>query len=75
MGFQRLVVDAGFVAGALAFLADGALHFLAGLFHHILDTGGMDPAINDQLFQCQTGNFPADRIEAGYGNCLGGCRR
>ena len=64
-------MDTGLEAGPFAFLADGPVHFLAGLFHHVLDPGGMDPAVGDQLFQCQTGNFPADRVKAGNGDGFG----
>ena len=65
-------MHAGLIAGPLALFADGAVHFLAGLFHHILNAGGVNPAVYDQLLQCQSGNLPADGIEAGDGNGLGG---
>ena len=66
------VMHIGLVAGPLALLPDGAVHFLPGLFHHVLDAGGVDSAVYNQLFQGQTGNLPAHRVKAGDGNGLGG---
>ena len=65
------VVHAGFVAGSLAFLPDGAIHLFPSLLHHILNAGRMDPAVGNELLQSQPGNLPADGIEAGNGDGLG----
>ena len=64
------VADAALEHGALALGLDGGLHLTAGLLHHFLDMGGMDTAVSDQLFQCQPGDLPADRLEAGDGDGL-----
>ncbi len=58
------VVNAGLVAGPLAFLPNGAVHFLPGLFHHILNAGGMDSAVDNQFLQGKPRHLPADGIEA-----------
>ena len=67
-------VDTGLEGGAFAFHLDGMIHFSAGFFHHIFDTGGMDTAIGDQLFQRQSCHFAADRIEGrdsdGFGSII-----
>ena len=46
--------------------ADLVVHFLLGLFHHFLDTGGVDAAILNQLFDGDARNFAAHGIEGGY---------
>ena len=66
------VVNTGLVAGPLALLTDGAVHFLPGLLHHILDTGGMDPPVGNELLQGQPGNLPADGVKAADGDGFGG---
>ena len=66
------VVHTGLVAGPLALLPDGAVYLLPGLLHHVLDAGGVDAPVYDQLLQSQSGNLPADGIEAGDGDGLGG---
>ena len=53
-----------------ALLLDGLLHLPAGLVHHIVDMGGLNPSVRDELFQRNSGDFPADRIKAGEGNGL-----
>ena len=62
--------DAGLQHGALALGADGGLHLPPGLFHHLLNMGGMDAAVGNELFQSQPGDLPPDRLEAGDGNGL-----
>ena len=64
------VADAALEHGAPSLGLDGGLHLTAGLLHHFLDMGGMDTAVSDQLFQCQPGDLPADRLEAGDGDGL-----
>ena len=56
--------------GALTLGLDGALHLPAGLLHHLLDMGGMDAAVGDQLLQGQAGDLPPHRLEAGDGDGL-----
>ena len=41
-----------------------------GLLHHLLDVGGMDAAVGDELLQSQPGDLPADGLEAGDGDGL-----
>ena len=66
------VVNAGLVAGALALLADGAVNFFPRLFHHVLNAGGMNAAVHNELLQRQPGNLPADGVKAGNGDGFGG---
>ena len=48
-----------------------AVHLAAGLLHHLLDVGGMDAAVGDELFQRQPRDLAADRLEAGDGDGFG----
>ncbi|CAN4072520.1 choloylglycine hydrolase, partial [Dysosmobacter welbionis] len=57
--------------GALTLCLDGVLHFPACLLHHLLNVGGMDAAVGDQLLQGQAGDLPPHRLEAGDGDGLG----
>ena len=66
--FGVQVVNAGLIAGALALFADGAVNFLARLFHHVLNAGGMNAAVHNELLQCKPGNLPTDGIKAGNGD-------
>lgn len=66
------VVHAGLIAGPLSLFFDGPVHFFPGLFHHVLDAGGVNAAVGNQLLQSQPGNLPADGIKGGDGNGLGG---
>ena len=66
------VVDTGLVGGALALHLDGVLHLAAGLLHHVLDAGGMDAAVDDELLQSHAGHFAADGVKAGNGDGFGG---
>lgn len=70
--FGVQVVNAGLVAGAFALLADGAVNFLARLFHHVLNAGGMNAPVHNELLQCQPGNLPTDGVKAGNGDGFGG---
>ena len=45
------VVHAGLERGALALLLDDAVDLLAGLFDQILDAGGVDAAVGNELLQ------------------------
>ena len=48
-------VDAGLERSPLAFALDDLLNLTASLVHHFLNAGRMDTAVNDQLFQGNTG--------------------
>ena len=64
-------VDAGLEGGALALALDDLLDLSAGLVDHFLDAGGMDAAVHDQLFERQTRDFAAHRVERGKGDRFG----
>ena len=51
--------------GLLAGLADLVVHLALGLLHHLLDAGGVDAAVHDQLLQGDAGHLAANRIEGG----------
>ena len=70
--FRVQAVDVGLEHGALALGADGGVHLPLGLLHHLLDAGGVDAAVQDELFQGQPGDLPAHRVKAGHGDGLGG---
>ena len=57
-------VNIGLKNGALAFSLDGCVHLTLSLLHHLLDTGGVDAAVQNQLLQGQTGDLPADGVKA-----------
>ena len=57
-------VDIGLEHGSLALRLDGGVDFLLSLGDHFLDAGGVDPAVGDELFKCQTRDLAADGIEA-----------
>lgn len=63
-------VDIGLEHGALALGLNGGVHLPLGLLHHLLDAGGMDAAVLDELLQGDAGDFPAHRVEAGDGDGL-----
>ena len=65
-------VQVGLKDGLFAGLADLVVHFLAGLLHHLLDAGGVDAAVGDQLLQGDAGDLAAHRIEGGDDHGLGG---
>jgi len=68
---DQLRVQAGqadLVDGALAFLQDHALDFLARIFHQLLDAGRVDAAVNDQLGQRPLGDLAAHGVEAADGD-------
>ena len=50
--------------GGLSLLLNHDLHFFLRLLHHLLDPGGMDASIYDQLFQRDPGHLPADGVES-----------
>ncbi len=59
------VADPQVEQGLLRVLLHPLFEFLANLLHHLLDPGGMDPAVRDQALQGLPGHLPADRIESG----------
>ena len=63
-------VDIGLKDRALPFGLDGGVHLPLGLLHHLLDAGGVDAAVQDQLLQGQPGDLPADGVKAGDGDGL-----
>ncbi|MPM66611.1 hypothetical protein SDC9_113521 [bioreactor metagenome] len=70
LGMQA--VHVGLEHCPLALRLDGGVHLALGLFHHFLDAGGVNAAVDDELFQRQPGNFPAHRVETGDRDGLGG---
>ena len=64
--------ELGVQHGALALGLDGGVHLPLGDFHHLLNAGGVDSAVQDELFQGQPGDLPANWIEAGDGDGLRG---
>ena len=64
-------VDAHLQHGTLALLLDGGFHLPAGLFHGLLNAGGVDAPVGDELLQGDAGHFPAHRLKAGEGDGLG----
>ena len=64
------IPDAAFKHHALTLCLDGRFHLPAGLFHHLFDVGGMNPAVGNQLFQRQPGNLPPYRFKAADGDRL-----
>ena len=65
-------MDAHLQHGGFAGLTDLVADLLLGLLHHLLDAGGMDAAVHDQLFEGDPGDLPADRVEGGEDHGLGG---
>ena len=61
---------ARFQHGALALGADNGVHLAARLLHHLLDMGGVDAAVGNELLQSQTRHLAADGLEAGDGDGL-----
>ena len=57
--FRMQSENAHFKHGSFAVFLDLLVEFLADFFHRLLDAGGMDPAVADELFQSKAGDFPA----------------
>jgi len=64
-------VQVGFKHRLLAGLADLVLHLAAGLLHDLLDAGGVDAAVGDELLQRHPGDLAAHRVETGDDDRLG----
>ncbi len=64
--------DARLVGGLLAGLAHHELDLGARLVDDLLDATGVDPAVGDELGDRETGHFPADGVEPGEHDRLGG---
>ena len=60
--------DAALEGDPFALGFDGGVHLPAGLFHHLLNVGGVDAPVGNQFLQGQTGDLPADGLEAGDGD-------
>src|SRR3990170_2317072 len=56
-------VHAGFERGPLHLLADALLDLALGLLYHLLDAGGMDAPVGDELLQRDLGDLATDGIE------------
>ena len=65
-------VDAEVYRRALADLDDLLLDLLLDLGHHLLDAGGVDTSVGDQLVQGQTCDFAAHGVESRKDDRLGG---
>ena len=63
-------VDAGLEGSAFALALDDLLDLAAGLFDHFLNACRMDASVHDQLFERQTRDLAAYRVERGQGNRL-----
>ena len=63
-------MDIGLKDSTFAFSLDGSIYLTLSLLHHLLDTGRVDAAVQDQLLQRQPGDLPADRVKAGYCDSL-----
>ena len=56
-------VNAGFKHRSFALLLDGGFHLCLGLFHHLLDAGGVNAAVGNQFFQSDAGGLPAHWVK------------
>ena len=72
---DQLVMDAvlmRFKHGLFARLADLLIHFLAGLFHHFLDAGGMDAAVHDEALHRDARDLAPDGVKGADNHRFGG---
>ena len=69
-GVQAML--AGLKDGLLAGFLDGLFHVALGLLHHLLNAGGVDAAVLQQLFNGQAGGLAADGVKGRYDDGLGG---
>ena len=51
---------------------DRLIHFLTGLLYHLLDLGGMDTSVHNELLKGDPCNLTSYRIKCGKNNCIGG---
>ena len=70
LGMQ--VVDAQLEGSGLAFALDDGVDLLLGLLDHLFDAGGMDPAVDDELFKGDPCDLSSDGVEAREDDRLGG---
>ena len=63
--------DVGVEGGLFAGLVDDLLDGAGLVLHDLLDVGGMDASVQDQLGQGAAGDLAADRVEAGDGDRIG----
>ena len=65
-------VDTDLEGRALTRRLDLSLDLTASLVNGVLDTGGMDTSVGDELFKGKTCDLTANGVEAGNGDRLGG---
>ena len=65
-------MDAQVDAGALSGLEYLVVELLADLGDHLLDAGGMDAPVDDELVQREPGHLPADGVEGREQDGVGG---
>ena len=65
-------MNTGFERGAFALGFDDLIDFLLCLLHHFRDARRMDATVQNQLFQTQPGDFTANRVKRGQGDCFRG---
>ena len=70
LGMQ--VVDTGIEGGLLAGLAHALLNQVCGLVIHLLDAGGVNTAVGNEVLKCNAGSLTADWVEARKHDGLGG---
>jgi len=65
------VVNAGIECSLLASLAHALLNQVGSLVIHLLDAGGVNAAVGDEVLQSNTGGLTTDRVEARKNDGLG----
>ena len=66
--FRMQPMNARIERRLLSGLLDALVDFAFRLVHHFLDTGRMNAPVRNQLFESDTRDFAANRIEAGQNN-------
>ena len=64
--------DSDFESGLFAGAPDSFVDVSDGAVDALLDAGGLDPSVFDELGKCQFRDFPANRVETGQGDNAGG---
>ena len=70
LGMQ--VVDTGIEGGLLAGLAHTLLNQVGGLVVHLLDAGGVNTTVGNEVLERHAGSLTTDRVEAREYDGLGG---
>ena len=65
------VVDAGIEGSLLASLAHALLNQIGGLVVHLLDAGGVNAAVGNEVLEGNAGSLATDRVEARKNDGLG----